>query len=124
MSRGGPNGWEATLMNPEGFLCRLPANSELLEVLRQGAELLISGKSGGVICGSSKEFDIGTSKLTGARFLVIPIVGVRWILTENLKSGHRSPINLTMNTDFVPTEFSSTEDKEEENIEEDPYESH
>lgn len=106
MSRSGPNGWEVVLYSPTRSLGSLPANSELFEVLRQGADLVMSNKPSGIICGSTREFRVQTND-SGARFVRIPLVGFNWVITQNQTPGHRSPIRLTMFTDFQFKEESS-----------------
>lgn len=115
MSRSGANGWEAVMYDTNRKIGSLPANSELFEPLRQGADLLLSGKPNGIICGSSREFQVQTNPF-GIRFVKIPIVGVTWILTENKTPGHRSPIRLTMVTDF---QFKTEENNEDNGNESD-----
>jgi hypothetical protein len=112
MSRSGPNGWEAVLYDTERRLGSLPENSELFEVLRQGADLLMSGKSSGTICGSTKEFNVLPNQM-GARYISIPIVGTTWVLTENHTPGHRSPIRLTMYVDFKFPEVAAEPQNED-----------
>lgn len=114
MNRNGPNGWEAVLYNPNKQLGTLPQNSELFEVLRQSADLLMSGKASGTVCGSTREFKIKRNPETGIRSLHIPLVGVSWLLSENHTPGHRSAIRLAMFLDFEFPELTQSEGVEYE----------
>lgn len=118
MSRRAPNGWSISSISQNGQFGKLPVNSELFEVLRQGADLLMSPAASGFICG--KEFTVRRTRL-GARQISIPIVGTTWILTTNTRSSVKSEIMLFMTNDFVYPEDKPRDTDEQYAEEEDIY---
>jgi len=99
MIRGG-SGWEASLIDSNKQWRRLSGVSELQEPLRQAADLVMGDQGAAYICGSQREFLVKKSQLTGARFVMLPICGITWMVAQNMKEGQKSQIRLTMLTDF------------------------